>query len=215
MNLAKILEKHYPVHEKKAARMDKLSPSRITKCPRGAVMDSLGYGEPKEFSSEINFGFGTMRHESIQGIFNDKNLLKETELYVDMDDPPVHGFIDGILDTDPPKILEIKTIGKPLTQVKSPLEDHIDQATLYMYMTGIDEAILLYETKNEQNKKDGNPWKQFTVEYEEERAARLLKKARYILSCLEEKKLPFPAPKCYCRNPYCYNNTVQKKEGFA
>lgn len=215
MDLVSILEENFPEIESKSARVDRLSPSRITKCPRGAFMDSLGYGEPIDFSSRINLSFGTMRHEAIQKIFERKGILEYTEFHASMDDPPIHGYIDGILNTTPKKILEIKTTGKTLAQLDAPLEDHIDQATIYMYMTGIRYAIFLYETKNEKNKKTGDPWKQFEVEYEEERAKKLLGKARYLMKCLENKTLPFPSSDCYfCKNPYCHDIEVHKKENL-
>lgn len=215
MDLVKILEDHFPEEELKKPRVDQLSPSRITKCPRGAFMDSLGYGEPIDFSSRINLSFGTMRHESIEKLLKSKNVIEEREYYASMDDPPIHGYIDGILNTNPKKILEIKTTGKSLSQLNAPLEDHIDQATLYMYMTGIKNTIFLYETKDDKSKKSGNPWKQIEIEYDEQRAKKLLAKARYLMKCLENRTLPFPSSDCFnCKNPYCHDIKLHRKENL-
>lgn len=212
MDLVNILEEYYPESNLKAARLTRMSPTRIVKCPRGAFMDSLGYGEPIEFTSDINFGYGTMRHERIQGVLEHMGVLKETELWVEMDDPPIGGFIDGILDTEPESILEIKTTGKSLASLDLPLQDHIDQAMLYMHIHPAKLTQLLYEAKAKDAKLR---WRQFEVEYDEERAEKLLKKARSLLRNLDNKCLPLPGSNCWrCNNPYCFDMEVHKKEGL-
>lgn len=210
-DLIEILQGNYPEYEVKAARTERLSPTRIVKCPRAAFMDSLGYSEPKTFQMDIIFEYGTMRHRAIQNILNDRGVLEDTEPWVEVDDPPIGGYCDGILRTEPKSILEIKTVGSPTKKVSKPHDSYLDQVHLYMYMTGLREGTILYESKDKENPKD---WKIFHVDYNEERMQKILRKARDLLSCLEDMRLPPPQHKCFCNNRRCRDISLHKKLGL-
>lgn len=210
-SLIEVLDNNYPEVYTKEARTERLSPTRIVKCQRGGFLDSIGYPEPKTFQMDINFEYGTMRHEAIQNILNKAGWLSDIEPWVEIDDPPIGGFCDGVLTSDPPAVLEIKTAGSPTKKISKPYESYLNQITIYMYMLDIPRGIILYESKDKAHPKD---WKFFPVEYDEERMKKIVRKTRRLLSCLEEMRLPFPEPDCYCQNSHCFNLDLHRKLGL-
>lgn len=222
IDLVGILAKSYPMDMKKGpTKLHRVSPSRIVRCLRGSFFESLGYKEPLRPVSDQNFGYGTLRHDTIQDKFLDLGLLKrfkqddptrnEAEFKIQLDDPPLLGFVDGILTTEA-ALLEIKTKGKKLSSIGTPDPDHIDQAQIYMHITKIPKAYILYESKIE--KGQTLPWKQFVVKYDSNRAEKLLNRGRYLMKMLEKRRVPLQEPNCYCNNPACFDERIYKKENL-
>lgn len=210
MSFKEHLLDHYPVPQLREPALEVLSPTRALKdCYRGIVVESFGYREPLSPNSEINFSYGTLRHEFIQGILLDKGVIKQAEVPVFNDDPPLRGFVDGITDD---RVLEIKTTNKPLKDITKPLYNHASQAMLYMHMTGLSKATLLYETKQYCT----DPWKEIEVEYDEEWMQVIFKRCYKILDYLEKRQLPQPDHKClrWCKNPACFDPEVHKACGI-
>lgn len=198
--ITEILQKSYDddkgIGETKTHR---LSPSRICKCPRAAFMESYGYKEPLTPKLESIFSYGTARHEDIQ-----KRLagsLLEAEREVTLSDPPILGYVDAIFDGF---ICEIKTTNRSLDKLTQPLENHIWQTNLYMYMTGIHKAMILYESK------DPVAWKEFQVIFDEDTHNYLMTRAKYLLNYIQKGKVPMPEGCYFCSNPYCYDLEIQR-----
>lgn len=180
------METSYPQDvEKGVDKSFRVSPSRILKCQRGAFMESLGYREPLNVQSDQNFEYGTMRHKVIQEKLNNLGLLvlpngdsvegDYLEEELQWDDPPLLAYMDGRLKTPNGfAVLEIKTTAVKPTSIKEPMYTHSDQAQLYMHMTGIPEAYILYESKG--TKGGTCPWTQFIIKYDKERAESLMQK---------------------------------------
>jgi hypothetical protein len=208
-------------------KLHRVSPSRILKCPRNAFMEALGYREPIGPVSEQNMEFGTLRHSNLQKRLLQAGLLlnpdgtvatgdEYKEEVLTLDDPPLLGYMDGRMKADNEvgqAVLEIKTIGKKLNAILTPLNYHVDQSQLYMYITGLPEAYILYESKLE--KSPDYPWKQFVVKYDEDRAEKLLRRGRTLYKYQQARRLPFPEPGCFCKNPACYDKGIQKKENLT
>lgn len=177
----------------------RLSPSRICKCPRAAFMESYGYKEPLTPKQEAIFSYGNARHEDIQKRFEGRGLV-EAEREVWLDDPPILGYVDAIFDGF---IVEVKTTNRSLEKLSKPLENHIWQANLYMYMTGIHKAVILYESK------DPVDWKEFEISFDQDTHNYLMVKAKYLLNHIQKGKVPMP--ECYrCFNPYCQDLEIQR-----
>lgn len=217
--------------EKGEEKTHRVSPSRIIKCARGAFMESLGYKEPIGPISEQNFGYGSLRHTELQKrlvklglLLNpDGSVVTEQDLVdgeykeekLTMDNPPLLGFMDGRIKAENEigqAVLEIKTIGKKVNSILTPIAQHIDQAQLYMHITGLPEAYILYESKLE--KSPDRPWKQFIVDYNQDRAEKLVGRGKYLLNRVENRKIPMKEPGCYCRNPACFDDDIMEKENI-
>lgn len=126
-------------------------------CPRRWVLAFRGTEAQNvtDVTGFIMMEVGTDRHEKLQAILKeDKEFVKEIEYELFNDDPPVHGFIDGILEYEgEPVILEIKTCrsesfySRKITG-RAP-DYHMIQLLLYMYIMKIDRGVFLYENKND------------------------------------------------------------------
>lgn len=227
LDVVAVMERHYPTTvEKGEDKSFRVSPTRILKCQRGAVMESLGYTEPLTPQSDMNFEYGTMRHKVIQRAFvkDGKMLTPEGLVYpedeeykeeeINHNDPQLLAFMDGRIKTPHGQaVLEVKTTAEKIKSIKNPLYTHADQSQLYMHLMGIKWAYLMYEQKG--SKRGENPWKFFVIEYDEKRGERLLKKGRSLLRNLEKRYLPLKSESCFsCNNPACFDKEIQKREGL-
>lgn len=94
-------------------------------------------------------------------------------------------------------VFELKSIKQEnFYDLEAPQEDHIDQVTLYMFLTDLTRAIVLYENKNTQSIKE------FTVTLDPERLNQILQKIRMIQSFVinyeATKALPAKCGAGYC-----------------
>jgi len=99
---------------------------------------------------------GTASHDRIQKSL--KRLtkvatVKHLEKELKIEDPPIRGFIDVILDVDGEEIVgEIKTIKAEQYDLRkiteTPSDSHLVQILIYMKGMNIDEGFFLYENKN-------------------------------------------------------------------
>ncbi len=188
-------------------------------------MESLGYREPLNVQSDQNFEYGTMRHKVLQEKIKMAGLLltedgepyPKNQVYIEeeltYDDPPLLAYMDGRIKTpNGQAVLEIKTTATKPHLIKEPMYTHADQAQIYMYLTLMREAYILYESKG--TKGGSCPWVQFVIEYDEKRAEYLLQRGRSLLSKLNKRFLPMKESDCYCRNPACFDGDIHEKEGL-
>ena len=77
------------------------------------------------------------------------------EIKMHLDTHNLSGHTDGVLDIDGKHVLlEIKTCSSKQYEVivnmrKSPLQAHIDQVQLYMWLLGVERAVVIYLEKDE------------------------------------------------------------------
>lgn len=213
LDLIKILEESYPTDlEKGEDKTHRISPTRLLKCQRGAFFESIGYKEPLSPQSHQNFEYGIMRHKIIQDTLLKEGHLRAVEEEITWDDPPLLGFVDGRLDTDEgDAVLEIKTTAEKPAKITEPLYTHGLQAQLYMHITGMQQAYLLYESK--QTKQGSNPWTVLYLKYDESVGTNLLRKGKKLFKNLQARRIPMPDNDCfYCKNPACFDRKIQKEE---
>lgn len=96
---------------------------------------------------------GTQAHERIQGAMQKAGLVKELEREVKLDDPPIRGFADLIIDADGVDVVgEIKTIKTEGFDIRKDTstgsDSHVVQLLIYMKALGLDEGFFIYENKN-------------------------------------------------------------------
>lgn len=96
---------------------------------------------------------GTDAHARIQRIMAVSGIDFDAEIMVKHADPPILGFIDGLLKYDDKTVvLEIKTTREEVFGHYKMLSKcspaHLLQTLIYMYLTGSPEGVILYENKN-------------------------------------------------------------------
>jgi CRISPR/Cas system-associated exonuclease Cas4 (RecB family) len=97
---------------------------------------------------------GTDAHTRIQKALTNAGTLKESEKEIVSDDPPIRGFIDGIIEVDGIEaVLEVKTTRSESFMVRQNsmkgMDYHMYQLLTYLKLTGIKNGVLLYENRND------------------------------------------------------------------
>lgn len=102
-----------------------------------------------------NMTNGTEVHARLNQVFEDSGALVESEKELRMDDPPVFGFIDAILDIDGENVvIEVKSAKSEMFNnyliKQKGAAYHMYQILLYLKGTGLKNGALVYENKNDQ-----------------------------------------------------------------
>ena len=133
------------------------SPSQAHLCPRALYYYMMGYDQdPINSQSLRRMGVGTVFHEFIEKKLIETGLMVSSEQEITYEDPPIRGFYDAIIKrpTDEKEILlELKSMAEPKNPKYAqylPRQEHLVQWNLYSLMTGIDEGIIFYINKNNQ-----------------------------------------------------------------
>jgi hypothetical protein len=102
------------------------------------------------------FDNGHDTHERLQRYLSKAGVLLQAEVPIHNDEYQITGHTDGIIEINGIKgILEIKSINSSgFYSLYSPKEDHLIQVNIYMFCTGIEKAVLLYECKDNQELKE-------------------------------------------------------------
>jgi len=100
-----------------------------------------------------NMGNGTLSHGRIQKAMLDSGFMKEDEVKVFNDDPPIFGFADGLVVwEDQDIVIEIKTMRDEAFQFRKqsrkPPTYHVEQLLYYMKIMKMSRGLLVYENKN-------------------------------------------------------------------
>lgn len=187
----------------------RVSPSRIVGCARKAYFEAKGYMMVPSPELQAVFDEGRERHEAVQELFALMGL-RDVEKKVFWYDPPLYGRIDGTLMINgEPALFEMKTTSKHPKNLTEPMESHVDQAQIYMHITGMKLALIYYQSKVKSlEPSEASVW--FFVHYDEERAKVLMKRGKYILWCVNNNVIPFA--ECYrCEHPACHDKQVRKE----
>lgn len=126
-------------------------------CPRALWYNQMGYKkEPISAQSLRRMNVGTLYHEFIRKKLWGRNLVVAEEGEVTMDDPPLVGHFDNIIQqpsTGEKFLLEIKSFAEPSANftISLPRSDHVIQWNLYAFLTKIAKGFLFYVNKNNQS----------------------------------------------------------------
>ena len=97
---------------------------------------------------------GTEIHREIQKLWKKQGILHSDEGYVYDEEANITGHYDAIIRTKQGlKIVDIKTVSRKryqeLLERGKPFEEHIDQVTVYMHATGLNESgAILYVSRD-------------------------------------------------------------------
>ena len=112
----------------------------------------------------------------------------------------VTGHTDGVLLIDGKQVLlEIKTCSSKQFELivnirKSPLQPHVDQVQLYMWLLGVSEAVIVYLEKDE------SLVTQFTIKRDDSVAESFIKRIKDAREGMASKT---PPPREICANSTC------------
>lgn len=126
-------------------------------CPRYwyIAMSGADFVDEVDSRSLANMDNGTYAHERVQSTIEKMGILREKELEITNQDPPIRGFVDVVIDwkgklipgefktTNDMGFTWRKTTGKP------PITHYI-QFIIYLKVLEADEGFLLYENKDTQ-----------------------------------------------------------------
>jgi CRISPR/Cas system-associated exonuclease Cas4 (RecB family) len=125
-------------------------------CPRYwyIAFDGTTFSDSADAYGGANMTAGTKSHERIQeAMGNVPDFLVDSEFRITANDPPIFGFGDVILNVDGKELLgEIKTMPNEGFEYRKaagrPKTGHLVQLLIYMKILGKEEAVLIYENKN-------------------------------------------------------------------
>ncbi len=183
-------------NQREYAKRTYFRPSSAHWCQRCLWYQMMGYPEsPIEPLGLRRLGIGTAYHEFIQERLARTNLIQkedDIEREVFNDDPPMRGFVDGIItnpDTGTEYVLELKSRNENTNYAKKailPSQDHLIQWNLYSYMTEVEQGFIMYINKGNQN------YNIFEVERNENILQPTLDKFRLVWDAIQnDEHVPF------------------------
>jgi len=124
-------------------------------CPRYWYMafEGANFDNSNDAISIANMDNGSDAHSRIQAAMERTGKLVETEREINLDSPPIRGFVDAIIEWDGELIAgEIKTTRQEtfafrVSTMKAPGYQLI-QLLIYMKVLGLKRGFMLYENKN-------------------------------------------------------------------
>ena len=126
-------------------------------CPRYWFIAFSGaeFVEDIDSKAQANMDNGSYAHERIQKTMKQMGTVKEIELEITSDDPPIRGFVDVVIDWNGKDIPgEIKTANDGSFNFRAtsgkPSPSHYVQFLIYLKVLKADEGFLMYENKNTQ-----------------------------------------------------------------
>lgn len=149
--------------ERKIVKKSSFSPSSIgskymgSLCPRRWVLAFRGehmWNDEPDAMGMATMQTGTDAHARIQKALKDAGVLIEAEHEIRYQDPPIHGFIDAIVEIDGERaVLEIKTTREEAFRAYQASmranATHMYQILLYLKVTGLKTGVILYENRND------------------------------------------------------------------
>lgn len=113
------------------------------------------YTDTVDAMGVANMSLGSVFHDEIQKALESAGLLVEAELEIKIQDPPIRGYLDAIVNwQDEEVVCEIKTTRQESFVFKEtsgkPSPNHLIQILIYMKATGKKNGFLLYVNKNDQ-----------------------------------------------------------------
>ena len=171
-------------------------PSSAHYCSRCLWCMMMGYPQPPEEPLGLRrLGIGTAYHEFIQERLVKTNLVQKAEdieLEVFNDDPPLRGFVDGILthpDTQEKYVLELKSRNEGTRYAQRsilPSSSHLIQWNLYSHMAGIEKGLIFYINKG------NNQYQIYEVEQNESILENTFEKFRLVWDAIQNnERVPY------------------------
>ena len=165
-SINEIIERGYSVsaRETKVRKKETFAPSSIgygkATCARYWYLAFEGKYVFDESGTDnkglANMTNGTEVHARLNKVFEDSGALVSSEQELRIENPPVFGFIDAILDVDGEHVvIEVKSAKQEMfvnyMNKQKGAAYHMYQILLYLKGTGLKHGALVYENKNDQS----------------------------------------------------------------
>ena len=142
-------------------KKETFSPSTIGyghgNCPRYwfIAFNGAEFVETTTAQGLANMQNGSMAHDRIQKVIGTLDRKTEFEIEVKNEDPPIRGYVDGLIDWDGETVaIEIKTAKEEVWAIRqssmAPSDNHLLQLLIYMKILKLAQGLFMYENKNTQ-----------------------------------------------------------------
>jgi len=190
------MSENYFFREDRKKELGRYYPSEIGNCLRKTW---YSYNHPRKTDPNLIriFELGNMIHELVAKILkSDKNpeieLLEEETSFKQVEEEfTISGRIDDLIlvkENNAKVLVEVKS-AKSIDYVNEPSPQYEDQLQYYMHVTGVHSGIILYIDKTNLKSKT------FVVQYEKEKAEKVVRRFRFLHDHLKQGKLPFAEAK--------------------
>lgn len=126
-------------------------------CPRYwyIAFEGAEFKEKTTAQGVANMSNGSAAHDRIQKVLRETGKLKDVEIEVTYDDPPIRGFVDAVLEWEGNEVVaEIKTAKQEVYAIRQssmkPSPNHMLQLLIYMKILKASHGVFIYENKNDQ-----------------------------------------------------------------
>ena len=130
------------------------APSSSNQCGRYAVYRFRGYKQKSEFSAQTRriFDLGNGVEDIVEKLLDSIGILVDSQIEINIEDPPIRGYIDFMIDWNGLKPVECKSINETgflyRKSYHKPTDNHFRQLQCYLAATGSDSGFLMYYNKN-------------------------------------------------------------------
>jgi len=163
---------------KKEVREGYITASEIGNCPLSIALRLKGIEPEVEEVKLLTFEIGNAVHTQVQKLLED--VLEDIEKEFYDEELRLSGKIDGRIGD---RIIEFKSISpSAIKKGNLPYQHHKEQATIYMHLTGLRKALIVYIDKNYGNILE------YEIEFDNQLFERLKKKMEYIRQLAEKDK---------------------------
>lgn len=119
------------------------------------AFDGADFVDSTDAQGFANMSVGSDAHTRLEKVFDDGGILVEAEREFYLLDPPIHGFIDVIVNTGGEDIVgELKTTRESAFRYRvttgKPMAQHLYQILIYMDSQSAEWGFLFYECKDDQ-----------------------------------------------------------------
>lgn len=130
------------------------APSNTSNCARFHYYRFTGYEQLSNYSAQTLriFELGNKVEDIVGDLFEKMGILLESQVEIRLEDPPINGFIDFIIEWDGPKVVECKSINEAgfmfRRQAHKPTDSHYRQIQWYLRAMDQEEGFVFYFSKN-------------------------------------------------------------------
>jgi hypothetical protein len=190
------------LHATPRNRKGTVSASSLGSCRRRQVFTFLGMSQlPPSARTAAIFQNGTFMHLRWQMAGITEGWLAMAEVPVGENNMGLSGTLDGVSYKD--SVVEFKSINshgfRGVSQF-GPKHEHKMQVGTYMYVTGRDKSVVIYENKDTQE------YTEQVVMMDTEIETEVIASTESIWGYIHQKDLPEPMTKCEERTGVYYNN---------
>jgi hypothetical protein len=184
------------------SRAGAFHPSQLYQCPRAQVYGYHDAPTVRQFNPQLQniFNDGHFRHLRWQVTLLEAGILTDVEVPVYDSVNRIEGSMDGV-NTKENWMFELKGTSQfRQVQQKGAMPAHIKQVNAYLFVSGIPEAIILYEDKSNQN------WHEITINKDPKIIDEISEILAELNDAIDNNKLPERLPDCENQTGTTYNS---------